>query len=195
MASRMGAGYLAADPSAPLDAGDVLAIWQFAPVVSAGLIAAAAGYLLCAWRAGRRHPARPWPAGRTLAFLLGLAVIAVATQSSIGAYDDVLFSAHMIQHVLLIMVAPPLLVFGRPVTLLLHASRNPLHTWVKRIIRSRAATVLTWPPGATALYCAVVAGTHLTPFMNLVVENDTVHNAEHALYLVTGYLYFLPLVG
>jgi len=192
----MAAGYPVADLPVPLTAGDAFTIWQFAPAVSAGLIAAAAGYLLCAWRVGRRHPARPWPAGRALAFLLGLAVIAAATQSSIGAYDDVLFSDHMIQHLLLIMVAPPLLVFGRPVTLLLHASRNPLHTWVKRIIRSRAVTVLTWPPGAVGLYCAVVAGTHLTPpFMDLVLENGTVHDAEHALYLVTGYLYFLPLAG
>ena len=41
----------------------------------------------------------------------------------------------------------------------------------------------------------MVAGTHLTPFMNLVPENDAVHNAEHALYLLAGYLFFLPVVG
>jgi hypothetical protein len=45
-----------------------------------------------------------------------------------AVYDDVLFSAHMVQHVLLIMVAPPLLVFGRPVMLLLHSAANPVHT-------------------------------------------------------------------
>jgi quinol-cytochrome oxidoreductase complex cytochrome b subunit len=48
----------------------------------------------------------------------GLAVVAVALQGSAGVHDDVLFSAHMVQHLLLIMAAPPLLVFGRPVTLL-----------------------------------------------------------------------------
>ena len=69
---------------------------------------AGAAYLAGAWRVGRRHPARPWPRHRTLAFLLGLAVIAIAVQSSAGAYDDVLFSAHMVQHLLLIMAAPPL---------------------------------------------------------------------------------------
>jgi putative copper resistance protein D len=179
----------------PLTMRSALTTWQFAPFVSAVLIMAGAGYLIGVWRVGRRHPARPWPAGRTLAFLLGLTVIAVATQSGIGAYDDVLFSVHMVQHLLLIMVAPPLLVFGRPVTLLLHATGNPVHTWVKRAIRSRAVTALTWPPGAALLYAAVVAGTHLTPFMNLVLENSAVHDAEHGLYLLIGYLYFLPVIG
>lgn len=179
----------------PLTVRSALTTWQFAPLVSAVLAVAATCYLAGVWRVGRRHPARPWPTGRTLAFFLGLAVIAVATQSSIGAYDDVLFSAHMVQHLLLIMVAPPLLVFGRPVTLLLHAARNPVHTWVKRAVRSRAVTALTWAPVVALLYAAVVAATHLTPFMNLVLDNDAVHQAEHALFLLTGYLYFLPVIG
>jgi cytochrome c oxidase assembly factor CtaG len=164
-------------------------------VVSGLLILLAAGYLAGVWRVRRRHPARPWPAARILVFFGGLAVIAVATQSSIGAYDDVLFSVHMVQHLLLIMVAPPLLVAGRPVTLLLHASRNPVHGWVQRVLRSRTVTALTWPPGTVVLYAAVVAVTHLTPLMNPVLENETVHDAEHVLYLLVGYLYFLPVIG
>ena len=188
-------GHLLADQLPPLTPASAVGVWQFAPVVSAALLLLAAGYLAGVWRVARRHPARPWPAWRTLVFLAGLGVIAVATQSSIGAYDDVLFSDHMVQHLLLIMIAPVLLVLGRPVTLLLHSASNPVHTWVKRAVRSRIVTALTWPPAATVLYGAVVAGTHLTPLMNLVVENDAVHDAEHALYLVTGYLFFLPVLG
>jgi cytochrome c oxidase assembly factor CtaG len=184
-----------ADPLSPLTAATALRVWQFTPVVSAGLVAAAAAYLSGAWRVGRRHPARPWPAWRTVAFLGGLAVIALATQSSIGAYDDVLFSVHMVQHVLLIMVAPPLLVLGRPVTLLLHAVGNPVHTWVKRAVRSPALTALTWPPVATAGYCAAVVSTHTPPVMDLVLENSAVHDGEHLLYLIAGYLFFLPVLG
>ncbi|MGE5289828.1 MAG: cytochrome c oxidase assembly protein [Micromonosporaceae bacterium] len=169
--------------------------WRFAPLVDVGLVLLAGGYLLGVWRIHQRHRARPWPAHRAAAFLLALGVIAVATQSSIDVYDDVLFSMHMIQHVLLIMVAPPLLVFGRPVTLLLHAVRNPLHTWAKRAVRSPVAAALTWPPGTAVLYAVVVAGTHTPPFMDLVVENGTAHNAEHVLYLITGYLLFLLIIG
>jgi cytochrome c oxidase assembly factor CtaG len=189
------AGPLLAGSLAPLTARTALTMWQFAPLASGVLIVFAAGYVLCVVRVWRRHRPRPWPAVRLAAFFAGLAVIAVAAQSSIGVYDDVLFSDHMVQHVLLIMVAPPLLVAGRPVTLVLHAWGNPLHTWVRRVVRSRVAAALTWPPAATLLYCAVVAGTHTPPVMDLVLGNGAVHDAEHALYLLAGYLFFLPVIG
>lgn len=173
----------------------VVTRWQFAPVVTAIVVVLAALYLCGVWRVRRRHPARPWPVWRTAMFLAGLAVIVLATQSGIGSYDDVLFWDHMIQHLMLIMVAPPLMVTGQPVTLLLHASRNPLHTWVKRLLRSRVIAAITWPPLGVAAYAATIVGTHLTSFMNLAMTHEAVHNAEHALYLVVGYIYFLPLVG
>jgi cytochrome c oxidase assembly factor CtaG len=173
----------------------VLERWEFAPVVTAIVVVFAALYLWGAWRVGRRHPARPWPWWRSGLFLGGLAVVAAATQSGIGAYDDVLFWDHMIQHLMLIMIAPPLLVLAQPVTLLLHASRNPLHTWAKRVVRSRAVTFLTWPPFVLVLYTATIAGTHLTGLMSLVMTSPALHNAEHALYLVVGYLFFLPILG
>jgi putative copper resistance protein D len=173
----------------------VLEQWQFAPAVSVLAAAAAALYLWGAWRVGRRHPARPWQWWRTAFFLAGLAAIVLAIESGIGAYDDVLFWDHMVQHLMLIMVAPPLLVAGQPVTLLLHTSRNPLHTWTKRVIRSRAVTFLTWPPFTLALYAAVIVSTHLTSLITTTITHPLLHDAEHAVYLVAGYLFFLPIVG
>jgi cytochrome c oxidase assembly factor CtaG len=120
--------------------------------------------------------------------------VAAATQGSPAVYDDVLLSAHMVQHLLLIMVAPPLLILGRPVTLLLRVTCVRLRSHLKHVLRSRLVSALTWPPAAATLYAAVVIGTHLTPLMNLVLENTAAHEAEHALYLVTGYLYFLPVI-
>jgi putative copper resistance protein D len=169
--------------------------WQFAPIVTAFTALLAAAYLWGVLRVRKRHPRRPWPLGRTAAFLLGLLVINLATQSGVGTYDGTLFWDHMIQHLMLLMVAPPLLVAGQPVTLLLHASRNPLHTAVKRIVRSSPVHWITWPFLGVAAYAATVVGTHLTDFMNLVTEYDAVHEAEHVLYLFAGYLYFLPLIG
>jgi cytochrome c oxidase assembly factor CtaG len=173
----------------------VLERWEFAPVVTAIVAVFAALYLWGAWRVGRRHPARPWPWWRTALFLGGLLVVVLGTESGIGAYDDVLFWDHMIQHLMLIMIAPPLLVLGQPVTLLMHASRNPLHTWVKRVVRSRVATFLTCPPFVLVLYAATIAATHLTGFMSVAMTNPALHNAEHVLYLVVGYLFFLPVLG
>ena len=169
--------------------------WQFAPIVTGFTAILAVLYLWGAFRVRKRHPRRPWPLGRTILFLLGLLVINLATQSGIGTYDDTLFWDHMIQHLMLLMIAPPLLVSGMPVTLLLHASRNPVHAWVIRIIRSKPVTWITWPAVGIVAYAAVIVGTHLTNFMNLVIQYDAVHEAEHVLYLVVGYLYFLPLVG
>jgi putative copper resistance protein D len=179
----------------PFTYAAILTRWQFAPVVTAAVVIFGGLYLWGALRVRRRHPARPWPVPRSVAFFLGLLVIVLATQSGIGTYDDVLFYVHMYQHLMLIMVAPPLLVAGQPVTLLLHASRNPVHTWAKKVLRSRPVQAITWPGVGIVAYAVTIIGTHLTSFMNLVLTNNTVHDLEHVLYLVVGYLYFLPLVG
>src|SRR6202167_5328039 len=149
----------------------VFTVWQFAPIVTAAVVILAGLYLWGVVRVAHRHPDRRWPVWKTGMFLGGLAVVVLATESGIGAYDDVLFWDHMIQHLMLIMIAPPLLVLAQPVTLLLHASRNPLHTWAKRVVRSRAVSFLTWPPFGLAAYAATIAGTHLTGLMGLVMTH------------------------
>jgi cytochrome c oxidase assembly factor CtaG len=184
-----------ADVIPPLTTHTAFTQWEFAPVVTIGVAVAVVIYLLGVIMVRRRHPLGQWPLRWTLSFLAGNAVIVIATQSSIGAYDDVLFWIHMVQHVLLLMVAPPLLLLGRPVTLLLHATRNPVHSMVKRLVRSQAVSVITFPLLGAVLYIATVVGTHLTGFMNLTLQHPVAHDLEHVLYLVVGYLYFLPLVG
>ena len=169
--------------------------WEFAPVVTVAVALTGAAYLWGVWRVARRHPARPWPWWRTALFLGGLAVVVLAIEGGIGVYDDVLFWDHMVQHLMLLMVAPPMLVAGQPFTLLLHASRNPLHTWAKRALRSRVGAFLTWPPFGLAAYAVTVVGTHLTGLTHEILVNQTLHNAEHVLYLFVGYLFFLPLLG
>ena len=169
--------------------------WQFAPVVTASAAIAAGLYAWGVFRVARRHPARPWPVWRTAMFAAGLAVLVISIQSGVGVYDDLLFWDHMVQHLLLIMVAPPLLIAGQPITLLLHASRNPLHTWAKGLLRSRVATFLTLPVFGCAAYTAAIAAAHLTGFANLVERNQTLHNLEHAMFLIVGYLFFLPIIG
>lgn len=183
------------DDLPPLTMHTAFTQWEFAPVVTAIVAVAALLYLYGAWRVRREHPARPWPWWRSGLFFAGLGVIVIATQSSVGAYDDILFFMHMWQHLLLLMVAPPLLLAGQPVTLLLHASHNPLHSWVKGVVRSRPVSAITFPLVGVGLYIATVVGTHLTSFMNLTLEHTYLHQGEHVLYLVAGYLYFLPLIG
>jgi cytochrome c oxidase assembly factor CtaG len=173
----------------------VVTQWQFAPVVTVLAVASAALYGWGVVRVARRHPARPWPPWRTGLFAGGLAVIVIATQSGVGAYDDVLFWDHMVQHLMLLMVAPPLLIAGQPMTLLMHASRNPLHRWTKRALRSRVASFLTWPVFGAVAYTGAVVAAHLTSLANLVETNQSLHDAEHAAFLIIGYLFFLPILG
>src|SRR5215472_11539899 len=128
----------------PFSWAEAVSRWQFAPVVTVVTAVLAGLYLWGVVRVARRHPQRPWPVLRTVSFLLGL----------------------------LVMVAPPLLVMGQPVTLMMHASRNPVHTWVKRIVRSGPVAGLTWPAFGVAAYAATIVGTHLTSFMNLVESSQ-----------------------
>jgi len=169
--------------------------WQFAPIVTAFAVSTVGLYGWGVTRVARRHPARPWPAWRTCLFGAGVAVIVLATESGIGAYDDLLFYDHMVQHLLLLMVAPPLLIAGQPLTLLLHASRNPLHTWAKRVLRSRVASFLTWPVFGAVAYALAVLAAHLSGVANVVEHNQIAHNAEHALFVLIGYLFYLPILG
>ena len=74
----------------PLGFSEALSRWQWAPVVTAVAVIAAAAYLWGVRRVARRHPARPWPLWRTGMFLGGLLVIVLATESGLGRYDDVL---------------------------------------------------------------------------------------------------------
>jgi cytochrome c oxidase assembly factor CtaG len=173
----------------------VLTQWQAAPVVTACVVAFVGLYLWGVARVARRHPANRWPRWRTAVFFAGLAVVVLALQSGIGSYDDVLFWDHMVQHLMLIMIAPPLLIFGQPITLLLHASRNPLHTWVKRILRSRVVSILTWPVFGFAAYAVAIVVLHLTALADLIARNQVVHDAEHVIFLLVGYLFFLPIIG
>jgi cytochrome c oxidase assembly factor CtaG len=179
----------------PFGIGAALTQWQSAPVVTALVVVAAGLYLWGVYRVAKRHPSRPWPRLRTAMFLAGLAVIVLALQSGIGTYDDILFTDHMIQHLMLIMVAPPLLIFGEPITLLLHSSRNPLHSWTKAVVRSRAATFLTWPVFGFTAYAAAIVVAHLTALANLTARNHTAHELEHVVFIVIGYLFFLPIIG
>lgn len=168
--------------------------WEFAPPVTASVAVVGALYAWGVFRAVRGR-GRAWPWWRVASFGLGLLIIALSLQSSIGVYDDDLFWIHMVQHLLLIMVAPPLLVIGAPVMLLLHTGSPPVHRATRRLVRSTPVTFLTNPAVAVIAYTIVVLVTHLTGFMDTVLSNQVAHDGEHALYLLAGYLYFLPIFG
>ena len=138
---------------------------------------------------------RRWPPARSLAFGAGLAVLAVASQSGLGRYDTVLFSLHVLQHVLLGMLAPLLLVLGAPVTLALQASARPTQRTLLRVVHSRPVAVLTHPLVAWSLFAGTLFGLYFSPLFELSLRNDLVHAATHLHFLAVGLLFFWPAVG
>jgi putative copper resistance protein D len=169
--------------------------WQLDAVAVIAVVVVGGLYLWAAHRVAVRHPVRPWPLLRKSLFMSGLLVIILATCSSIGVYDMSLFSVHMTQHLMLIMVAPPLLASGRPLTLLMHAVGNPWHRRIRNAVRSMPAAVLTSPPVALTVYATTIVATHLSGLMDEIMQRPWLGQAEHLLYIVAGYLFFVLVFG
>lgn len=169
--------------------------WHVDPVVMGGLLAAAVGWVLLARRVARMHPGRPIPARRTAAFFGGLATIAIALLSGIERYDTTLFSIHMVQHLLLMLVAPPLIALAAPVTQLLRAASPAWRARILGVLHSGGATALGHPVVAWVTFTVVLWVSHFSPLFNAALENPLVHDGEHVAFLVAGMLFWWPVVG
>ena len=167
--------------------------WSPDLVATAWVVAAGALYATGARRLSSRG--RPWPAGRTVAFFCGLAVVVVATSSGLARYDAVLFSAHGAQHVLLGMVAPAFLALGGPVTLALQASSRPTQTALLRLVRSRPAAALTSPVAAWLLFGGTLFALYFTPLFELSLRNDLVHAGVHLHFVAAGAAFCWVAIG
>jgi putative copper resistance protein D len=183
-------------PTEPPTALGLLFGWTFEPAVLLPLLVAAMAWIGIVRRVDRAHPANPVPRRRSGAFLGGLAVIAFALMSGIGAYDTTLFSVHMVQHLLLTLVAAPLIALGAPITTLLRVSTpNVRRTVILPILHSRVVKVVSFPVVAWLIFAGVMWGTHFSPIFDRSLEDPLVHDLEHALYLGAALLFWWPAVG
>jgi putative copper resistance protein D len=152
-------------------------------------------YLWGVRRAAVRWPRHPWSSLRTAAFIGGLVTTAISVFSFIGVYDDELFWDHMVQHLLLIMVAAPLFAISSPIRLFWLASTGPVHERFTRVLRSRAATLLGHPGVAFVTYAVLIPITHLTVWYNYALEHPPVDDVEHLVFLGLGYLFWRQIFG
>jgi putative membrane protein len=183
-------------PAEPPTALGLLFGWTFEPAVLLPLLVAALGWIWVVRRIDRRHPANPVPRRRSIAFLGGLAVIAFALMSGIDAYDTTLFSIHMVQHLLLTLVAAPMIALGAPITTLLRvATPNVRRTVILPILHSRLVKIVSFPVVAWLIFAGVMWGTHFSPIFDRSLEDPLVHDLEHALYLGAALLFWWPAVG
>jgi putative copper resistance protein D len=183
-------------PAEPPDLAILATAWSFDPTIAIPLIATAAAWLWAVRRIGRRHPRNPVSPLRSAAFLAGLAVVAVALQSGIERYDTTLFSMHMVQHVLLTFVAPPLLLLGTPVTVVLRvASPSVRRRLVLPLLHSGPIRFLSHPVTAWLAFTGVMWFSHFSPLFELSLEDQGVHDLEHVLFVGSALLFWFPIVA
>jgi putative copper resistance protein D len=158
------------------------------------LVLAAGAYLYGVHRLRARGDR--WPASRTVLFCAaGLGSIAAVTVSGLAAYDTTLLSVHMVQHMVLTMVAPIFLALGAPVTLALRTlARRPRRLLVA-VLHSRPVRVLTFPLVAFGLFVVNPFILYFSDLYRLSLGNGWVHEWVHLHFLVTGCLFFWPLLG
>jgi cytochrome c oxidase assembly factor CtaG len=191
-------------PSLAADAGDT-GLPPFTPAaffteinlvspIALGLLVSAALYLYGVWRLRQRGD--DWPAGRTAAFIAGgLGSIALVTVTGIEAYDTTLISVHMVQHMVLSMVGPIFLALGAPTTLALRVLHGPPRKTLLAVLHSRYVRVLTFPLVAFGLFIANPFVLYFTGAYRQTLEHVWVHELVHFHFIVTGCLFFWPLLG
>jgi len=165
----------------------------FADPVVLVVLATAAAYVSADARVRRARGRVPRPRAR-LAFLAGLGVILIALTGPLDAAIETSFSWHMTQHLLLTMVAAPLLLLGAPLTLALQAWPGRPRRLTHTVLHSGPARVLAQPVVSWALFFGVLWAIHLTGIYDEALRNPWVHALEHVMLLVTALLFWMPIV-
>jgi len=160
---------------------------------SVAILLVAAGYAIADARVRGTRASIPRPHAAA-AFFSGLAVLLVALTGPLDRAVATSFSAHMVQHLLITMVAPPVLLLGAPVTLALVAWPGAPRRALLGATRSGLARLLTHPAVAWALFFGVLWGVHLTGFYDAALRNPAIHALEHTLLLGTALLFWMPIV-
>ncbi len=177
------------DPMPPADFYRVLLAWTWAPAWDAVVVLALIMYAVLVRRFNRTGTR--WPIGSTVAAGAAVVALVVAFNSAVAVYAPALFWVHMLQHLMLIMVVPVLIVLSQPLRLWQSSTRSgPRSPGIRR-----AFGLVTTPLSTVPLYAAVLVGTHLTGFQQVMLDHMWVHELESVLYLISGYLLFGALVG
>lgn len=164
--------------------------WTFTPVADALIALGVLAYAYGVQRVRARGGA--WPVARSVAAGGAVAGLVVALNSAMAVYGHALFWVHMLQHLTLIMVVPVLLVWARPIRLASDAGGSRA---VDAALRNPAVRFVTHPAVTISIYTAVLVLTHLTAFQAEMPTTPWMHEFELVVYLVSGYLFFLPLAG
>jgi putative membrane protein len=172
--------------------------WSLPVPVTVALVLAALLYLR-GWFHFRRAFPDVIPAWRAGAFLCGLFSLWIAVGSPLAVFDEELLSVHMVQHLLLMTVGPPLILLGAPPLPLLHGfpqifSRVVLGPFLRSPVVQRLGRIVTAPVFCWLAAAAVLLGWHLPAAYKLGLEAPSWHELEHGSFFAAGLLFWWPVI-
>jgi putative membrane protein len=177
----------------------VLSSWSFPAWITALNLFVALIYFR-GWIALHRVMPQRFGRGRLAAFFSGVAILEAALASPIDTFDSFLLTDHMMQHMLLMMIVPPLVLLGDPAIALLHGfPRRLTHTVLGPILKwqlaRRVGRWLTYAPVSLFAMSVVMIGWHLPAPYELALRSPNWHEVEHASFLIASFLFWWPVVG
>lgn len=183
-------------PQGTIAMGSVPHVWQwsaFPVAVLVVLVVTGAWYLRATWFMHLRG--HGWSRWKTASFMGGLIAVDVALQSPLVPDTMSHFQSHVMQHLLLMVVAPPLLALGAPSTLLLQTSSRPTKVRWLHILNSKPFAAISHPLTAFFLYFGIMTIFFLTSLINLAMNHMALMDTINVIFLFGATLYWWPMIG
>ena len=182
----------------PSVAQAVLSSWSIPPWATFGLLLAATIYFR-GWQSLRPLRSTLFPSWRLGCFLAGLASLWFAIASPLDAFGSLVLTAHMVQHLLLMVVAPPLILLGSPTIPLLRglprwAARDALGPFLNWPLLDRLGRALTHPAFCWVAMAVAMLGWHVPAAYELALRSPGWHEVEHACFFITSVLFWWPVI-
>jgi putative copper resistance protein D len=178
---------------APFGLGTVFTDARFPLVPTVAIVVTTGLYAYGVQRLRTRGDGWSW--ARVAAWLTGELVLAVALVSGLEAYDTRLFGVHMVQHMLLAMVAPVFLALGAPVTLALRTLPARPRKVLLSVLHSRLARVVTFPAIPWLLFVVSPFALYFSGWYAATLDNRALHDLLHLHFVLMGCLFFWPIIG
>lgn len=169
------------------------------PFFLIGCVLAVVLYAYAVLRLRRRGDG--WPVSRTVFFVVGVLTIALVMCTRLNDYGMVMFSVHMVQHMVISMLSPILLLLGAPVTLALRAlpvagrDRRGPRELLLMLLHSRYMKIITHPAFTIPLFIASLYALYFTPLFDFLMGSTAGHLAMMVHFLAVGLVFFWPIMG
>ncbi|MFJ2766469.1 cytochrome c oxidase assembly protein [Streptomyces sp. NPDC087300] len=142
-----------------------------------------------------------WPVGRTISFVIGVLTVLLVMCTKLNDYGMVMFSVHMVQHMIISMLSPILLLLGAPITLALRAlpvaargHKGP-REWLLWLLQSRYVKIITHPAFTIPLFIASLYALYFTPLFDTLMGSKAGHIGMMVHFLAVGLVFFWPIMG